>query len=241
MKSQETDNHPDSPPTAFALDRRARISGDVFKTSGYFVRAEHHMSRQWSYYIWPRIKGADFSCVVDVACGHGRNTARLAPIARRLIAADINSECLAAVRARFANAGNVETLLVDGASLRGVPDATVTLVYCWDAMVHFEPEVVGSYVADFARVLAPGGLCFVHHSNWTGGRGKDFRTQPHWHNFMSKELFASYVRTAGLEIVSQDVIDWDESYPAWRRGFGLQFRKRPVPQLACISVFRKPA
>lgn len=240
MMPHEAHGHLDSGLSASRLDGLARVSGDVFKTSGYFVRAEHRMPRHWSYYVWPRIKGADFSCVVDVACGHGRNTARLAPLARRLVAADINEECLAAVRARFADARNVETLLIDGATLRGVPDATVTLVYCWDAMVHFEPEVVASYVADFARVLAPGGQGFVHHSNWTGGRGKDFRTQPHWHNWMSKEVFASHVRTAGLELVSQDVIDWDESNPAWRRLFGLQRKKRPVPQLGCISVFRKP-
>lgn len=240
MTTQNPRTQPLPRASASKLRALARISGDEYKTAGYYVRAEHHLDHQWPYYVWPRIKDADFTCVVDLACGHGRNTARLAPLAGRVIAADINEECLAAVRARFAGVPNVETLLIDGATLHGVPDGIVTLVYCWDAMIHFEPEVVASYVADFARVLAPGGRGFIHHSNWTGGRGKDFRTQPHWHNWMSKEVFAGYVREAGMDIVSQDVIDWDESYPAWRRLFGLQRRKRPVPRLGCITVFRKP-
>jgi ubiquinone/menaquinone biosynthesis C-methylase UbiE len=198
------------------------------------------MGRQWAHYIWPRLRGVDFTLVVDVACGHGRNTAQLARRSGRVVAVDINHECVEVTRRRFAHRANVEVRVGDGTSLPGVRDGEATLIYCWDAMVHFAPEVVAAYVADFARALAPGGVGFIHHSNWTGGKDKDFRSQPHWRNFMSREIFGSFLRANQLEILSQDVVSWDTSQPFWYGYFGLQRAKRPVPALDCISMFRRP-
>ncbi|MFI4889458.1 MAG: class I SAM-dependent methyltransferase [Steroidobacterales bacterium] len=218
----------------------ARKSGDPFTAPIYFSTAETVIGRQWPHYIWPRIKDADFTTVVDLACGHGRNSARLAPLARRVIAVDINTECVEFVRARFANQPKVTVLQNDGSSLAGIDSGSATLVYCWDAMVHFEPEVVEAYLQEIARVLAPGGRGFIHHSNWTRGQGQDFKTQPHWRNVMSRDQFGGYLRACGLEIISQDIIDWDESKPWWKTLWGLRPSKRPFPAIDCISVFRKP-
>jgi SAM-dependent methyltransferase len=223
------------------LSALARRSGDPFTAPIYFNTAERVIGRQWEYFIWPRIKDADFSMVVDLACGHGRNTARLAPLSDRVIAVDINTECVEFVRARFAGQPKVSVVKTDGASLASVNSGSATLVYCWDAMVHFEPEVVEAYVREIARVLAPGGRGFIHHSNWINGKGQDFKTQPNWRNFMSRELFANYLRDCGLQIISQDVINWDESKPWWKTLWGLRPSKRPFPAMDCISSFRKPA
>jgi SAM-dependent methyltransferase len=212
----------------------ARRSGDPFTAPIYFNTAERVIGRQWKHYIWPRIKDADFSTVVDLACGHGRNTGRV-------IAVDINTGCVEFVRARFAGQPKVSVVQTDGASLAGIDSGSATLVYCWDAMVHFEPEVVEAYVREIARVLAPGGRGFIHHSNWTRGKGQDFKTQPHWRNFMSGELFATYLQDCGLQIISQDLINWDESKPWWKTLWGLRPSKRPVMAIDCISSFRKPA
>lgn len=235
------------------MQDKAHVSGDPFKSSGYFRLAERTMAHQWDYFIWPRISGLDRSVVIDLACGHGRNTERLAAVSGRVIALDINQECVEATQKRVAGFSNVEVRRIDGSSLEGVPDASVSLVYCWDAMVHFEHDVVALYVKEFARVLRPGGAGFIHHSNWTGGRGTDFRTQPHWRNYMSREIFRDLLQSAGLAVVSQDVIDWDES----RRGRAADAVRRPRALVAralkplrrrhgytldldCISVFRKP-
>jgi hypothetical protein len=48
----------------------ASHSGDA----GYFVAAEERMEWQWHNVIWPFIEGSDFSAVLELACGHGRNT-----------------------------------------------------------------------------------------------------------------------------------------------------------------------
>jgi SAM-dependent methyltransferase len=224
-----------------SLSTLARRSGDPFAVPIYFDTAERVIGWQWNYYIWPRIHDADFTSVVDLACGHGRNTARLVPLAKRVVAVDINTECVNFVRRRFAGEPKVQFLQTDGASLGGIENNSVTLVYCWDAMVHFEPEVVEAYVHEMARVLDYGGRGFIHHSNWTKGLGQHFQKQPHWRNYMSKDQFGGYLRAAGLEIERQDVIDWDASKPWWKTLWGLRPSKRPIAAIDCISIFRKAA
>ena len=134
-------------------NNKGHISGDPFKDSPYFAAAENDMKRHWNYYIWPRIKDFDKSTVLELACGHGRNTAQLAPISGKIIATDINNECIEACKQRFSQAENIEFLVLDGVSLAPIADETISFVYSWDSMVHFEPEVVEQYVAEFARVL----------------------------------------------------------------------------------------
>ncbi|MGT2429910.1 class I SAM-dependent methyltransferase [Cupriavidus basilensis] len=46
-----------------------------------------------------------------------------------------------------------------------IPDQSVTLIYKFDAMMHFDKLVVRDYVAEFRRILKPGGCAFIHHSN----------------------------------------------------------------------------
>jgi ubiquinone/menaquinone biosynthesis C-methylase UbiE len=118
-----------------SLSSLARSSGDPFRHSSYFKAAERRIGRQWAHYIWPRLRGVDFTLVVDVACGHGRNTAHLARRSGRVVAVDISQECVEVTRKRFANCANVEVRVSDGTTLPGVRDGEATLIYCWDAMV----------------------------------------------------------------------------------------------------------
>lgn len=218
---------------------KGQISGDPFKESAYFAAAEPSMQEHWDYYIWPRIRDLDLSLVLDLACGHGRNTARLAEVSERVIAADINAECIAACKARFGDIDNIDYLLLDGISLAPLPDDSLSLVYCWDAMVHFEPEVVAGYVAECARTLRPGGCGFIHHSNRMNDEMTDFRHEPHWRNYMSRDVFRYFLRGSGLQVLSQDVIGWDESVTA-RQPFWEKPDKNFIADLDCISMFQKP-
>jgi len=73
-------------------------------------------------------------------------------------------------------------------------------------MVHFDSDVVRSYLRDAQRVLKVGGHGFFHHSNYVGGH--DWRTNPNSRNFMSKELFEHYALKEQLSVVRQRVINW---------------------------------
>lgn len=78
----------------------ARISGDLFKESEYFAFAEPVTAEVWTKVIWPILSPyrarMDFSSVVDLGCGHGRNSEVLRTFCDRIACVDINSECIAA-------------------------------------------------------------------------------------------------------------------------------------------------
>jgi len=215
------------------LVESANISGDPFKDSEYFALAEASMERHWGHFIEPIIGNGPLGTVIDLAIGHGRNTEKLRHIASKVIGVDINQECIDHCKDRFKDANNVELVKTDGTEFTGVADGSADLVYCFDAMVHFQPEIVEAYIPEFARVLKTGGKGFIHHSNWTNALGGNFQEQPHWRNFMSKDLFGYMLHKAGLKIVSQTVTGWDASIPdaANLPGF--------VANLDCISYFEK--
>lgn len=171
--------------------------------------------------------------VVEIAAGYGRNTEILVSISDFVIATDINQECLDKIKQRLLDSNNLSLLKSSGADLSGVPDLSASLVYSFDSMVHFEPEVVESYVKYIYRVLKRGGMAFIHHSNWSQGKGQDFKTQPHWRNYMTKDIMANLIRGTGMTIISQDVFDWDESYqdPLARANL--------LKNSDCISIFTK--
>jgi acetyltransferase-like isoleucine patch superfamily enzyme/ubiquinone/menaquinone biosynthesis C-methylase UbiE len=200
-----------------------RRIGDDWRDHGYYDEVEQYMDQAWQVNIWPIIGGCDLTAVVDLAAGHGRNTRKLLEVAGHVTVADINEENIDACRARFGGDPRVSYLVCDGVSLAGLPDASQSLVYCYDAMVHFDSDSVRSYLADFTRVLRHGGHAFIHHSNYTGNPGGDVHDNPQWRNFMSQELFAHYAVKEGLEVVSSRVIDWSQD-----------------AQLDCLTLLRAP-
>ena len=140
--------------------------------------------------IWPFIKGCDFSFTVDLAAGKGRNSAKLIDLCQALYVMDINKSLVDHCRGRFSGRPNITYAIGNGYDVTPVPDYWATLVYCFDAMVHFDSDVVRSYLRDLRRALRPGGKAFLHHSNLTS-ETSDWRTNTCARNFMSLELLAT--------------------------------------------------
>jgi ubiquinone/menaquinone biosynthesis C-methylase UbiE len=98
------------------------------------------------------------SRVMDVGCGIGRLTRVLARRAAHVTAVDISPEMLA--RAQELNPGldNVEWVLGEGDSLAGIERGSHDAVVCHEVLQHIPMvRVQLGYVAEFARVLRPGG------------------------------------------------------------------------------------
>jgi len=190
------------------LRELALYSGDPWQPSNeYFDRAEAHMEKLWSDRIWPFVRGCDFSSTVDLAAGKGRNSVKLIELCQALFVIDINKSLVEHCRARFSGRPNTTFAVGNGYDVTPVPDSWATLVYCFDAMVHFDSDVVRSYLMDLRRVLRPGGRAFLHHSNLTS-ETSDWRTNTCARNFMSLELLAHYARKEGLSIVGQETVEW---------------------------------
>jgi ubiquinone/menaquinone biosynthesis C-methylase UbiE len=174
----------------------------------YYDDAEAAFAAQWKNLIWPIIRDGDFSVTLEIAAGHGRNTAKLLELAGEIIATDINDTNIAFLKERFAGDPRVKLIQNSGYDLEAVPDSSVTFVYCFDAMVHFFPEVVRAYIKEFRRVMKPGARGFVHYSNNHADPSKSYRDHPGWRNYMSREMFEGWLAEEGFRVVESYYVKW---------------------------------
>jgi len=204
---------------------------------------ESGIEREWTEIIWPVIQRFDFTTVLELAPGGGRNTARLAALATDLYAVDLNQPVIDRVQARFKEYQGrcrLHFATNDGSGLPMIRSNTITTIYSWDSVVHFDRRVIQNYVREFARVLAPGGKGFVHHSNLGDPHAKRLDQRPVgddiWFNpqnrsNMTKGLFRQYCEQNSLTVEQQIDLPW----PPWDYE---QLRRGEV--VDCLSVFSKP-
>jgi SAM-dependent methyltransferase len=201
---------------------------DVSK--GYFHDAEHFIDLQWHQIIMPLIRELDFTTVLDLACGHGRNTEFLRRLTKEIHVIDINRSCIEACRERFGEmleGTRFHYHVTDGNHLRMIADGSISLVYTWDSMVHFDKLIVRDYVAEIARVLRSGGSAFLHHSNYGAvSPDSDWASNPGTRSDMSAELMGDYAIACDLAVASQHIQGRAE-------GWGLD-------ELDCVSILQKP-
>jgi SAM-dependent methyltransferase len=196
----------------------------------YFAHAEEFMQVQWERTIWPIIKDEDFSSTLEIACGHGRNTEFLRRYAKSIDLVDVNQTCIDACERRFGSQkdGCAFTYHITTGNSLPVAGASVSFVYTWDSMVHFDKLVVRDYVHDVFRVLKPGGSAFLHHSNYGTVAPDSSWTKNHGNRSdMTAELMREYAQGAGLTIKFQRLSGMAD-------GWGMD-------DLDCLSLLAKPA
>ena len=211
--------------TLARLESDVAVVGEAWAESAYYDDAE-----RWTFLFWDphttfrrMFDTLDLSVVVELACGHGRHAERILKRAGRVVMIDIFDSNLDFCRKRFGDAPNVEYVKGDGSTFRPIADGSVTAVFCYDAMVHFSPEMVRSYLQDTARVLKPGGMGLFHHSNFPAPLEQHYGLNPHSRNHMTAPLFSAYAQAAGLDVVESVVIPWGE-----------------IKDLDALSLVRKP-
>lgn len=99
--------------------------------------------------------------VLDFGCGVGRLSQALAGHADEVVGVDIAPTMLEAARALDRTGGVCRYVLNTAPDLRQFPDQHVDLVYCALVLQHLPRPAIGRYVAEFLRVLRPGGLAVV--------------------------------------------------------------------------------
>lgn len=181
-----------------------------WQDSPYYDRAE-----EWLHVFWDDgslfrslFDRLDLTRTVELAVGHGRHAAIVAPRAGTLIVMDVFEENLAFCRTRLSSHDNVRFARTSGAMFDGVDAGWATAIYCYDAMVHFSHDIVESYLNDTFRVLQPGGRALYHHSNFDSDMTQHYGLNPGARNLMTQEEFAALATAAGLDVLESTVIDW---------------------------------
>lgn len=96
--------------------------------------------------------------ILELACGTGLWTERLAPLASKLTAIDASAEVLALAREKVQE-GNVEWVQADVFAWEPVERYDVCFFGFW--LSHVPGEMLGAFWAKAARSLAPGGRVFL--------------------------------------------------------------------------------
>jgi len=177
--------------------------------SNYYQEAE-----RWTFVFWDAgrpfrkwFDRLDLTDTIDLACGHGRHGEKSAPLCGRLTMIDVLPENVDVCRRRLGHLANVDFASTEGASYP-VPNASVSAIYCYDAMVHFSPMIVESYLTDTARVLRPGGMALFHHSNYAAPTDQHYGLNPHARNHMTLAQFSEMAQRAGLAVSDQMPLAW---------------------------------
>ncbi|HEV8502736.1 MAG TPA: methyltransferase domain-containing protein [Casimicrobiaceae bacterium] len=102
--------------------------------------------------------------VLDAACGEGYGSALLATQAATVTGIDLDAATIAHASARY---GGIATLGFAVASVTHLPlaDASVDVVVSFETIEHLPAEDQPRMLAEFARVLAPGGLLVISAPN----------------------------------------------------------------------------
>jgi SAM-dependent methyltransferase len=95
---------------------------------------------------------------LDFGCGVGRLSAALAGRMDEVLGVDIAESMLATARALGRGGDRVRYVLNTAPDLSFVPTGSVDLVYSSLVLQHLPVGLARGYLAEFARVLAPGGV-----------------------------------------------------------------------------------
>lgn len=153
-------------------------------------------------------KQLDLSNVVELVCGRGRHVPCYVDNAQNIILVDILNKNIEFCKTRFANYENITYYTNNGYNLEEIPTETVSSLFAYDAMVHFEMMDIYEYLKDIYRILKKEGKALIHHSNYDEDYRASFENAPNGRSFMSKQLFAYLAYKAGFAVKEQIVIDW---------------------------------
>lgn len=189
----------------------------------YFINAEKSFQMQWDSIIWPAIKNFNFNSVLELAPGAGRNTEKLCQISNKIFVVEYNNYSLEKCKERINNRQmncKIKYFLNDGSSLGMIKKNSISTIYCWDAAVHFDKNILKNYIKEFSRVLIKNGNGFVHHANLKGKISKNIKKNPGWRSNVSKKFVAEVCKTNRLNVIMQIDLPWNDFHD-------------------CITIFKK--
>ena len=142
------------------------------------------------------------SSVLEIGPGGGRWTEHLLARADRLTLVDVSARPLELCRERFAaDLARIDFVRSSGGDMPGVAAGSIEAVWSFDVLVHVAPSDLAGYLGEIARVLVPGGVAVLHHSD---GRNRgELPSRAGWRAPMSRRLLAKLAAERGLRVERQ--------------------------------------
>jgi 2-polyprenyl-3-methyl-5-hydroxy-6-metoxy-1,4-benzoquinol methylase len=112
--------------------------------------------------------------VLELGCGGGKFSRRLAPQCRSLLCTDISLAMVEHARQTVTDAGlgeNVSYQVLNGTDFGGVADRSVDFIFSYDVQLHLQPQNIFSYMLDAGRVLRENGVFMLHQVNLSSEGG----------------------------------------------------------------------
>lgn len=112
--------------------------------------------------------------VLELGCGGGKFSQRLAPLCRSLVCTDISEAMIEHTRESLTAkglGGNVSYRVLNGRDFQGIPADAVDFIFSYDVLLHVQPQNVFSYLVDARRVLREGGVFMLHQINLASDGG----------------------------------------------------------------------
>ena len=167
----------------------------------------------WNKHLFDDLKEFRNKKILEIAPGHGRITQFLSILAKELIVADLNPNCITKTKEKLGD--HVSKYFVcDGKSLPFIDDESQDLVFSYDSFVHMHKNVIDDYLSEINRVLVDNGKGIIHHSNLLGGKDESFKNRGGRSN-MGVDLFKELVETYGMIILYQKNIKIIDGNDGW--------------------------
>lgn len=153
--------------------------------------------------------------LLELGCGYGRALYHLLPRVRCAIGIDLAPEPLDEARGLLSGRGECELHVGDGVSLRPVDDGHIDKAFAFTVIQHLTRAQAAAYIAEFARVLRPGGrVCvqFLTGGDTAAEQSAEVREQSLSY---SASQIAALVEGAGLRLTNLELAPTNHAAYFW--------------------------
>lgn len=114
----------------------------------------------WLYYLKPYVFN---KTVIELGCLDGKWIhPMLFHYPKKVIAVDIIEDGFEQIKKWIGYTEHIQFYLTTGDELEGIADQSVDFIFSMDSLVRSEVQIIDKYLAEFKRVLAPGGRACIH-------------------------------------------------------------------------------